>query len=76
LKDKEKRQMASDSEEDENNAVVESPKANCPLLPFNNNHSVENVKHQFSRQQRVAKVYMFEHENLTKNVFDNDYMSD
>jgi hypothetical protein len=76
LKEKEKCQIPTSDSEDENvNLEEDAPKANCPLLP-SSNHSVENLKHKISRQQRVSKVYKFEMEKSQKNMFDDDYASD
>lgn len=75
LKDRDKIQT-SDSCNDNESDILDSPKASSPLLATTSSSNKQKASNfKFSRQKRVASTYSFEPEH-EKTLTDKDFLSD
>lgn len=75
LKDRDK-VLTSDSCNDNESDILDSPKASSPLLATTSSTTKQKAPNfKFSRQKRVANTYSFEPE-LENTFTDKDFLSD
>ncbi|KAG5683953.1 hypothetical protein PVAND_013208 [Polypedilum vanderplanki] len=73
---RERDRIMSDSCNDNESDIMDSPKATSPLLASSSNSKQKSSSFKFSRQKRVANIYSFEHERGGDSYVDKDLLSD